>query len=137
MEFLVGIVLALAIVAMGRRSGLDRERGFYPIVLMVSASYYGLFAVMGGAIGSVIAEMMIFLLFLTAALRGFRKSAWLVVLGLAGHGLLDFYHSRLISNSGVPGWWPMFCLSFDFTAALYLAWRLAQSSASDTAPLAA
>jgi len=30
----------------------------------------------------------------------------------------------LLSNPGVPGWWPAFCLAYDVTAAAYLAWLL-------------
>jgi hypothetical protein len=33
-------------------------------------------------------------------------------------------HGTVISNSGVPGWWPAFCLTYDVTAAGYLAWLL-------------
>ena len=30
----------------------------------------------------------------------------------------------VISNPGVPTWWPEFCLAYDVTAAVYLAWLL-------------
>jgi hypothetical protein len=30
----------------------------------------------------------------------------------------------VVTNAGVPIWWPMFCASIDAVAAFYLAWRL-------------
>jgi hypothetical protein len=43
---------------------------------------------------------------------------------LVGHGVFDVFHERLIENDGVPAYWPMFCMSYDVTAGLYLAWLL-------------
>ena len=37
--YLIGALLALAIAAGARFAGLDRERGFYPTVLIVVAAY--------------------------------------------------------------------------------------------------
>ena len=48
MAFLIGILLASAIAALARVSGFDRDRAFYPTVLIVVASYYDLFGAMGG-----------------------------------------------------------------------------------------
>jgi hypothetical protein len=45
---LIGIVLALCVCGLATIVGFDRDRAFYPVVTMVIASYYGLFAVMGG-----------------------------------------------------------------------------------------
>ena len=47
MEYLIGLMLAVAVAGFATAIGLDRERGFYPPVLIVIASYYVLFAVMG------------------------------------------------------------------------------------------
>lgn len=124
MEILVGIILALAVSLMAHSVGLDRERGFYAVIVIISASYYDLFAVMGGTMGAAISEMLPFMIFLAVALWGFKQNLWLVAAALAGHGIFDFYHARLITNGGTPAWWAMFCLSFDFTSALYFAWRL-------------
>jgi hypothetical protein len=46
------------------------------------------------------------------------------VAALALHGILDLTHERVISNPGVPLWWPAVCLTYDMTAAAYLAWSL-------------
>jgi hypothetical protein len=33
-------------------------------------------------------------------------------------------HGAVISNPGVPHWWPPFCLTYDVAAAGYLAWLI-------------
>ena len=45
MEYLIGVILTLAVAAFAAVVGFDRERAFYPTVLIVIASYYALFAV--------------------------------------------------------------------------------------------
>jgi len=46
---LIGAVLALLVGLSATFIGLDRDRAFYPTVMAVIATYYGLFAVMGGS----------------------------------------------------------------------------------------
>ncbi len=48
MELLIGTGLALVVGAFATVAGYDRDRSFYPTVLIVVASYYDLFAIMGG-----------------------------------------------------------------------------------------
>lgn len=123
MEYLVGTVLAIAAGLVTSIAGLDRDRALYPAVLIVVASYYDLFAVMGDG-ASLGPELIISVAFLTVAITGFRTTLWLVVVALVGHGVLDLFHGRLIANAGVPVWWPIFCMSYDVIAGAYLAWRL-------------
>ena len=124
MPYLTGIILALGVSGLATLIGLDRERAFYPTVLMVIASYYVLFAVMGGSGHALVVETLVMTGFLLAALIGFKKNLWLVVAALAGHGVFDIFHGRAVANPGVPGWWPAFCLTYDITAAAFLAWLL-------------
>jgi hypothetical protein len=49
MQYLVGLILCVAVAVFATATGLDRERGFYPPLLIVIASYYVLFAVMGAS----------------------------------------------------------------------------------------
>lgn len=116
---MVGLGLAVAVGLTARAVGVDRERGFYPLVLIVIASYYLLFAVMAGGAG-VSSELVVFALFTAAALIGFRSSLWIVVIGLATHGLFDLSRGVLLLGDGVPTWWPSFCSAYDLTAALGL-----------------
>jgi hypothetical protein len=127
MELLIGVLLALGVGLFGTFVGLDRERGFYPVMMIVIAAYYGLFAIMSD--GSALAvEVAIMAPFVVAAVIGFRRNLWLVVGALIGHGLMDLVHPRFIDNAGAPGWWPMFCLSFDVVAGLFLAVRLLRAA---------
>lgn len=124
MALLVGALLALTVGLMATAVGLDRDRSFYPTVTIVIASYYALFAVMGASTHALLLESLVGAAFLAIAVSGFRSSLWVVVVALAAHGILDFAHDRVISNAGVPIWWPAFCLAYDLTAAAYLAWLL-------------
>ena len=124
MEYLVGVALALAVSSGASAIGMDRERSFYPTVLAVVATYYALFAVMAGSTRALLSEAVPIVMFLLAAVSGFKKALWWVVVGLIGHGLFDLVHGHLISNPGVPGWWPGWCLSYDVTAGAYLAFLL-------------
>lgn len=124
MALLIGVVLAFAVGVFGTTVGLDRDRAFYPTVTVVVASYCCLFAVMGAPSSVLWLETVLAAAFVAAAAVGFRTSLWIVAIALAAHGLLDVVHGRLISNPGVPSWWPDFCMSFDVAAAAYLAWCL-------------
>ena len=124
MAYVIGMVLALAVSAYATAMRLDRDRAFYPTVLIVIASYYVLFAVMGGSGRAIAVEAGLMGVFVVAASIGFRRSLWLVVAALAAHGVQDFFHAQFIANPGVPAWWPGWCLSYDVVAAGYLAWRL-------------
>lgn len=124
MALLVGTLLAFAVGLFARATGLDRDRAFYPTVTIVVAAYYALFAVMGASTHALVLELAAGMVFLAAAVFGFRSSLWIVVVALAAHGAFDLVHGSSISNPGVPGWWPAFCLAFDVTAAAYLAWLL-------------
>lgn len=101
--------------------GFDRERGFYPVVLIVIAALYLLFAAMAQSTRSLVAESIPALVFVAMAVLGFRKTAWFAVAGLALHGVFDFFHHSMIANPAVPVWWPGWCLSYDLAAAAYLA----------------
>jgi hypothetical protein len=59
--------------------GFDRDRAFYPTVLIVIASYYVLFAAMNGSVHTVLLESVMMVGFSIAAVVGFKSSAWIVV----------------------------------------------------------
>jgi hypothetical protein len=122
MEYVIGLGAATAVGLFATVTGFDKERSFYPVVLIVIAALYLLFAAMAGSTESLVAETIPALVFVTMAVLGFRKNApWLVVAGLALHGVFDLFHHAVIVNPGVPAWWPGWCLSYDVAAAAYLA----------------
>ena len=121
MAYLVGIGLALAILLSVRLVGLDRDRGFYPTVMIVIALLYGLFAVMGGSMRALGLESVAMTGFIFVTILGFKRNLWWVVGALFAHGVYDFFHGHLFINPGVPAWWPQFCSAFDVVAAAFLA----------------
>ena len=134
MEYLIGVVLAaVTCVFFGMLAGFDRERIFYPMMLPPVATYYVLFAAMGGSTSALTIESLVACIFLMAAVVGFKKNLWLAAAALAGHGVLDFFHHLVIQNPGVPVWWPGFCMSFDVVAGGFLAVLLARRSGFERA----
>ena len=123
---LVGVILALAVCAFGTLVRFDRSRVFYPTMLIVIASYYGLFAVMSGSMQALLIETAVIGAFVLTSVLGFKFNLWLVAGALFAHGVFDSIHGHLIKNPGVPSWWPMFCGAFDVIAAADLAYLLSR-----------
>ncbi len=121
MELVVGTALALFVGGGTAWLGMDRDRAFYPTVLIVVATYYVLFAVIDGGRGVLLSEIAIAAVFAAFAVAGFKRNLWLVAAALAGHGVMDFFHHGLVHNTGVPAAWPGFCAAYDLTAAAFLA----------------
>ena len=57
--------------------------------------------------------------FVVVAAAGVTGPAWLLVAGLTGHGVKDFWQHRrqYVANTR---WWPPFCLVVDWVAAAIL-----------------
>lgn len=103
MAYLIGIGLALAILLLVRLVGLDRDRGFYPTVMIVIALLYGLFAVMGGSMRALGLESVAMTGFIFVTILGFKRNLWWVVGALFAHGVYDFFHGHLfISTPACP-----------------------------------
>ena len=88
----------------------------YALGIAVIAAIYIGFSVADGR-GHVIAiESGVAALFVIVAAVGVTGSAWLLVLGLAGHGLKDLWQHRthFVRNTR---WWPPFCATVDWVAA--------------------
>lgn len=121
MNYLIGVLLALASVVLALKVGFDR-RTFYATVLIVVATFFVLFAAMSGVMRAVVLESVVMGLFIGLAAIGYRRGEWIVAAGLAAHGLSDFVHGAVIANPGTPSWWPGFCASYDLAAAVALVW---------------
>ena len=129
MAYVIGIVLSVGVALFARYVGFDRDRAFYPAVLIVVASYYVLFAAMIGSVETVLFESILMAPFVIAAVAGFKGSPWIIVGGLAAHGVQDAVHGYIVANAGVPAWWPAWCLAYDVGAAGALAWLLTRAKA--------
>jgi hypothetical protein len=119
MSIFIGIVVALLSAATLTLVTFDR-RTFYATVLIVSASYYLLFAVMASSMRAAMLESLIMTGFIMLAVVGFKTRWWVLALGLCAHGAFDLVHGRILANPGVPEWWPSFCMAYDFALALAL-----------------
>jgi hypothetical protein len=124
MEYLIGLLLSLAVAAFAATVGFDRDRSFYPTLLIVIASSYVLFAVMGASGSTLALEISVALGFSALAVIGYTKIPWLVAAAIVGHGLFDLVHQSWINNPGVPPWWPGFCSTFDVIFGAWVAVRL-------------
>jgi hypothetical protein len=88
----------------------------YALGLALIAAVYIGFSVADGR-GHVIAiESSVAGFFVVVAAMSVSGSAWLLVLGLAGHGLKDLWQHRthFVRNTR---WWPSFCATVDWVAA--------------------
>jgi hypothetical protein len=130
MEYLIGLGLALAVSLFARFVGLDRDRAFYPTVMIFIAVLYGLFAILGKSMTALGLESVIGAGFILTAVLGFRRNLWLVVAALAAHGVYDFFHGHVFANPGVPAWYPGFCGTYDVVAAGWLAWMIRSGRAT-------
>ena len=63
MGYAIGSLLALVVSFFANRSGFDRDRAFYPTVLIVVASYYVLFAAVGGTSQALLIELALMAIF--------------------------------------------------------------------------
>jgi Protein of unknown function (DUF3703) len=133
MEILVGVGLGVVTAVFTTLAGFERGRVLYPVMLVVIASYYELFAAMGEpeAIG---AEAALSAAFIALAVIGFQTNLWIVAAALLAHGVSDIFHGQIVANAGVPLWWPGFCGSIDATFAVWLAWRLSSGAIDAQAP---
>ena len=89
-------------VPSARCSSSIPNRWKVPTVLMVIASYYVLFAAMSDSLQTVVLESVVMTVFVIAAVVGFKSTAWIVVAGLAGHGVLDALHGNVVETASRP-----------------------------------
>ena len=117
---LVGVLTAVAIAVLAKSTRFDQDRSFYPTVLVVIASYYILFAVIGGSGQALVWELVVAVAFSAVAIVGGLHLPLLVGLGIVAHGLFDLVHLTMMENAGVPDWWPGFCGSLDVVLGLWV-----------------
>lgn len=122
MEYIVGALSAVVLVIFGKVSGFDRDRSFYPTVLIVIGFLYVLFGALDGRASVVLIELASALVFSAVAIFGYRKSCLIVAAGIAAHGVFDFVRQFFIEDRGVPVWWPGFCGTIDILLGLLIAY---------------
>ena len=92
----------------------------YAISIALIATVYVGFAVADGRRFVIGVESSVAAMFVLVAAAAVTGSPWLIVLGLAGHGLKDLWQhrSQFVANTR---WWPPFCLVIDWIAAAIIA----------------
>ena len=88
----------------------------YALGLVLVASVYVGLAVADGRATVIAVEISVAGAFVVVAAAAVTGSAWLLVVGLAGHGLKDLWQHRshFVANTR---WWPPFCMVVDWVAA--------------------
>ena len=92
----------------------------YALGLAAIAFVYIGFAVADGRWNVIGIEAAVAMAFVVVAAVGITESAWLLVVGFAGHGLKDAWQHRTRFVSGTR-WWPPFCAAVDFVVAVAIA----------------
>ena len=92
----------------------------YALGLAVIAFVYIGFAVADGRMRIIVVECGVAMAFVVIAAVGITGSAWLLVFGLAAHGVKDAWQQRAQYVSGTR-WWPPFCAAVDWVVALIIA----------------
>ena len=96
----------------------------YAMGLVLIASVYVGFAVADGRPRVIGVESAVAAAFIVVAAVALTGSPWLLVAGLAGHGLKDLWQHRTLFVRGTR-WWPPFCLVVDWVAAAVIALEIA------------
>ena len=96
---------------------------FPPLAIVLGLASVG-FAVADGRPKIIAVETTVAFGFILVAAAAVTGSPWLLVVGLAGHGLKDLWQHRTHFVRGTR-WWPPFCASVDFVAAAIIAGEIA------------
>ena len=92
----------------------------YALGLALIAAIYIGFGVADGRARVIAVETGVATVFVVVAAAAVTGSAWLLVAGLAGHGVKDLWQHRtgFVANTR---WWPPFCATVDVVAAALIA----------------
>jgi hypothetical protein len=122
----VGVIQALTPLAVW---WLDSAT-VYAVGLAVIAAVYVGFAVADGRPKVIAVESGVTFGFVVVAAAAVTGTPWLLVAGLAGHGLKDLWQhrTRFVANTR---WWPPFCMVVDFVVAAIIACEIAAGLSFD------
>ncbi len=97
-----------------------RPATVYAISLALIAAVYIGFAVADGRRKVVAVEVSVATVFVLVGAAAVTGSLWVAVAGLVGHGAKDLWQHRtgFVNNTR---WWPPFCLTVDWVAAVIVA----------------
>jgi hypothetical protein len=123
-EAFIGAAVGVLTIVLARV--IRGQHWLYSLGLLTLPSLYAFFALRAGEPAVAVKEMIYGIPFvavgLVFAVMSVRQSAVVVGAFWILHGLYDLMHSRLITNAGVPGWYPVWCCSVDVVIGAYLLW---------------
>jgi hypothetical protein len=119
-----GIVVGLLQAATPLLFGWLDGATVYALGLAVIAAIYIGFAVADGRPKVIAVESAVAFAFVVVAAAAITGSPWLLVAGLAGHGLKDLWQHRshFVANTR---WWPPFCMIVDWVVAAIIVVEIA------------
>ena len=118
--FITGVGLAVVLAIFGKLTGYEKDRSFFPTLLIVIASYYMLFAILDGSVSTILIEIAVAAFFIVLAIWGSYQFPLIVGAAIALHGIFDFMYGHFYLNNGVPVWWPAFCAGIDIPFGLWV-----------------
>jgi len=123
-EALTGVAVGVLTIVFARV--IRGQHWLYATGLLTLPTLYASFALRAGEQAVAVKEMIYGIPFVVAglvfAIVSVRHSAVVVGALWILHGLYDLTHSQLITNTGVPGWYPVWCFSVDVVIGAYLLW---------------
>lgn len=119
-----GIVVGLAQAATPLAFWWLDSATTYALGLAVIAAIYVGFAVADGRPRVIAVETVVAFAFVVVAAAAVTATPWLLVAGLAGHGLKDLWQHRSHFVAGTR-WWPPFCMVIDVVVAAVIAVEIA------------
>lgn len=119
-ELIAGIVLVIALIWVARSTGFEMDRSFYPVLLIVIALYYVLFAFQTFHLVCILFELFVAILFSGLAIWEHHRSLIIVGFALIFHGIYDLLHGLIPFSTSTPEWWPLFCFGVDMVLGFWL-----------------
>lgn len=123
-EALIGAAVGVLTIVSARL--MRGERWLYSLGLLALPGIYAFFALQAGEQAVGVKEVIYGVPYVVAGLVftfvSVRQSAVVVGVFWLLHGLYDLAHNQLITNTGVPGWYPIFCFVVDAVIGSYLLW---------------
>ena len=123
-EALIGAAVGVLTIVSARL--IRGERWLYSLGLLTLPGIYAFFALQAGEQAVGVKEMIYGVPYVAAGLVfacvSVRQSAVVVGVFWLLHGMYDLVHRQLITNIGVPAWYPIFCFVVDAVIGSYLLW---------------
>lgn len=127
-----GVVVLLFLRRLGPR-GARAERIVLAVFLASMPLVYTSTWYRAGVGGSIGIEVAGFVLFAILALIGATRAPWVLVIGIAAHGLWDLaHHGR---SAFMPDWYALACAIVDAGVAIYAASRVGRWRESSGIPV--